>query len=117
TVDRAEQLQQHPSRSGEKMTKTLLSIAAISVFTVAVVTAQRGGGDAAAAPAPSGPNYPAWAYAITPPPPPGAPRPAAPPEDTTTVHHVAGTTRAFTVAQIADTRGPADWFPEDHPVM
>ena len=99
------------------MTKTLLSIAAISVFTVAVVTAQRGGGDAAAAPAPSGPNYPAWAYAITPPPPPGAPRPAAPPEDTTTVHHVAGTTRAFTVAQIADTRGPADWFPEDHPVM
>jgi cytochrome c553 len=90
------------------------------------VSAQRGGGggggrggggaDAAAAPAPSGPNYPAWAYAITPPPPPGTPAAPAPPVDTS-VHHIAGTDRGFTVAQIADIRGPADWFPEDHPAM
>jgi cytochrome c553 len=33
------------------------------------------------------------------------------------VHHIAGTTRGFTEAQITDPRGPADWFPEDHPTM
>jgi cytochrome c553 len=98
------------------MTNKLLAIAAICAFTVVAVAAQRGGADAAAAAAPSGPNYPAWAYAITPPPPPGTPRPPAPPEDKE-VKHVPGTTRAFTIAQIADLRGPADWFPEDHPAM
>ncbi len=98
------------------MTKTLFSIAAVSAFTVVAVAAQRGGPEAPAAAAPSGPAYPAWAYAITPPPPPGAPRPAAPPEDKAP-KSVPGTTRTFTIAQIADLRGPADWFPEDHPVM
>jgi cytochrome c553 len=97
------------------MTNKLLAIAAICTFTVVAVAAQRGGTEAPAA-APSGPGYPAWAYAITPPPPPGAPRPPAPPEDKE-VKHVPGTTRAFTIAQIADLRGPADWFPEDHPAM
>jgi len=97
------------------MTTKLLAIAALCAFTVVAVPAQRGG-DAPAAAAPSGPGYPAWAYAVTPPPPPGAPRPPAPPEDTA-VKHVPGTTRAFTIAQIADPRRPADWFPEDHPVM
>src|SRR6185369_11772220 len=96
--------------------KKIFFVVACAGFVTVNVAAQRGGGEPAA-PAPSGPNYPAWAYAITPPPPPGAPRPAAAPEDTTTVHHIPGTTRAFTVAQIADLRGPADWFPEDHPVM
>jgi cytochrome c553 len=98
-------------------------VAALSCAAlVTTVSAQRGGGGgggrgaAADLPAPSGPNYPAWAYAITPPPPPGAPRPAPEPVDTS-VHHVAGTDRGFTVAQIADIRGPADWFPEDHPQM
>jgi cytochrome c553 len=99
------------------MTNKLLAITAICSFTVVVsVAAQRGGADAAAAVAPSGPGYPAWAYAITPPPPPGAPRPPAPPEDKE-VKHIPGTTRAFTIAQIADLRSPADWFPEDHPAM
>jgi cytochrome c553 len=99
------------------MTNKLLAIAAICAFTVVAVAAQRGGrADAPAAAEPSGPNYPAWAYAITPPPPPGAPRPPAPPEDKE-VKHIPGTTRAFTIAQIADLRGPADWFPEDHPAM
>src|SRR5258705_11024971 len=98
------------------MTKTLFSIAAVSAFTVVAVAAQRGGPEAPAAAAPSGPAYPAWAYAITPPPPPGAPRPAAPPEHKAP-KGVPGTTRTFTIAQIADLRGPADWFPEAHPVM
>ena len=36
--------------------------------------------------------------------------------NTSTVKHIPGTTRTFTIAQIADLqRGPADWFPEDHP--
>ena len=96
--------------------KKLICVAAFAAFVTVGVAAQRGGGAAPPAAAPSGPNYPAWAYAITPPPPPGTPRPPAPPEDTS-VHHVPGTTRAFTVAQIADLRGPADWFPEDHPAM
>ena len=97
--------------------KKLLYVCALGTLLSAGIAAQRGGGQAPPAAAPTGPGYPAWAYAITPPPPPGAPRPPAPAEDTTTVHHIPGTTRAFTVAQIADLRGPADWFPEDHPVM
>ena len=96
--------------------KKLFFIATFAAFVTVNVTAQRGGGNAPPAAAPSGPSYPAWAYAITPPPPPGAPRPPAPPEDKE-VKHVPGTTRAFTIAQIADLRGPADWFPEDHPTM
>ena len=99
------------------MTNKLLAIAAICAFTVVAVAAQRGGrGDAPAAAAPSGPNYPAWAYAITPPPPPGtAPAPA--PEPDKEPKHLSGTTRTFTVAQIASLTEPADWFPEDHPPM
>ena len=96
--------------------KRLFFIATFAAFVTVNVTAQRGGPQAAAAAVPSGPAYPAWAYAITPPPPPGAPRPPAPPEDKE-VKHVPGTARAFTIAQIADLRGPADWFPEDHPAM
>jgi cytochrome c553 len=98
------------------MRKNLLIVAACAASITVTVSAQRGGADAAAAVAPTGPAYPAWAYAITPPPPPGTPPAPREPEDTA-VKHVPGTTRAFTVAQIADTRGPADWFPEDHPVM
>jgi cytochrome c553 len=96
--------------------KRILCLAILLVVAAVSAAAQRGG-EAPPAAAPSGPGYPAWAYAITPPPPPGAARPPAPPEDTTSVHHIPGTTRGFTVAQIADLRGPADWFPEDHPVM
>src|SRR6185295_2045366 len=50
---------------------------------------------------PAGPGYPPWAYAITPPPPPGAPpAPREPPD--TSLKHLPGTTRTFTIAQIAD---------------
>jgi len=65
---------------------------------------------------PTGPGYPAWAYAITPPPPPGAPPAPREPADTA-LKHIPGTTRTFTIAQIADLNEPADWFPDDHPVM
>jgi cytochrome c553 len=97
------------------MVMRLLSAALCAAFATSTVIAQ-GGRGAGSAPVPSGPNYPAWAYAITPPPAPGTSPPAAAPADTS-LHHIAGTTRAFTIAQIADLRGPADWFPEDHPAM
>jgi cytochrome c553 len=92
------------------MKKTILCLvvlAASTTFTVAVL---------GAADDPSGPGYPAWAYAITPPPPPGTPRPPAPEPDKSP-KQVPGSTRTFTVAQIADLNEPADWFPEDHKVM
>src|SRR5438309_11179791 len=97
------------------MTKKLLILAAFTAFVTISVSAQRGG-DAPAAAAPSGPNYPAWAYAITPPPPPGTPRPPAPEVDKS-VKQIPGSTRSFTIAQVADLNEPADWFPEDHPPM
>ena len=59
-------------------------------------------------------SRPEWAYGI-------APAGATPPAE---VHHeptaqlrVPGSSRSFTLAQIEDSFGPADWFPEDHPTM
>ena len=62
---------------------------------------------------------PPWAYGFTAPPSeqPSAP-PAAPPvKDDSTLRHLPGTTLAFTLTQIRDNSGPADWFPNDHPAM
>jgi cytochrome c553 len=63
---------------------------------------------------------PAWAYAVGPAPAPGAPppaaaAPAAAPD--TTPKQLPGSTLTFTLPQIRDAFGPADWFPGDHPVM
>jgi cytochrome c553 len=62
---------------------------------------------------------PAWAYNVPPAPPPGA-APAAPaqpaPEDGVQ-KHLPGSSGAFTVPQIRDAFGPADWYPGDHPPM
>src|SRR5690349_1621785 len=72
-----------------------------------------------------------WAYGFaTPPGPagaPAAPAPAAPAAarggggqpaaPDTTQHQVPGSTLSFTLAQVRDTYGPADWFPGDHPSM
>ncbi len=58
-------------------------------------------------------DIPAWAYAIAPPPVPGAPAPTP----DTSLKSLPGTTKQFTRQQIADGFGPADWYPEDHPVM
>lgn len=50
-----------------------------------------------------------WAYAISP----GFP---AEPDDGT-LHALPGTDRTFTVSQIRNAYGPADWYPGDHPPM
>ena len=59
---------------------------------------------------------PAWAYNIPPAPPPGAP-PAQPAPDDGTLKHLAGSSGAFTLTQVRDAFGPADWYPGDHPTM
>jgi cytochrome c553 len=61
---------------------------------------------------------PAWAYGF---PQPGAPAaPANAPGQAapdTSPKHLAGSNLEFTLAQIRDGYGPADWFPGDHPQM
>jgi cytochrome c553 len=59
---------------------------------------------------------PAWAYNIPPAPPPGAP-PAQPAPDDGALKSLPGSNGSFTVTQIRDAFGPADWFPGDHPTM
>lgn len=74
--------------------------------------------------APISPNYPAWAYAIPAPPAPGSQPSPATVEDGT-LFSVPGSSYQFTASKIRgrldtdpDVRvAPADWFPEDHPVM
>lgn len=61
-------------------------------------------------------DMPAWAYGIAPPAPAGQAA-AAPAVEETTLLRVPGSSRSFTLAQIEDAFGPADWFPEDHPLM
>jgi cytochrome c553 len=51
----------------------------------------------------------AWAYAISP------PFPQA--QDDGTLHSLPGTDRTFTLSQIRNAYGPADWYPGDHPEM
>ena len=70
------------------------------------------GAPAAAAPA----NLPRWAYGY---PEPGAtPPPATPPaQDDGSPKTLAGSTGKFTLTQIRDGFGPADWHPGDHPAM
>ena len=67
---------------------------------------------------------PPWAYGFTsapgpaataPPPAPAAP--AAPPAPDPTPRQLPGSTATFTLAEIRDGFGPADWFPGDHPAM
>jgi cytochrome c553 len=62
---------------------------------------------------------PAWAYAIPPAAPtPAAGAPAAPAATPdTSMKQIPGSTLSFTLQQIANGFGPADWFPGDHPTM
>jgi len=53
----------------------------------------------------------AWAYAITP-----GPAPPAPADDGT-LFSLDGSTGKFTLDQIRNRMGPADWYPGDHPAM
>src|SRR5262252_4796396 len=65
---------------------------------------------------------PGWAYGFPPAGAPAAPagggggRGAQAPPDTSP-KHLAGSDREFTLTQIRDGFGPADWFPGDHPQM
>src|ERR1700733_13175418 len=66
---------------------------------------------------------PPWAYGFTAPAnpaggaPAAAPAAAAPGPEDTTPKHLPGSTLSFTVAQVGDRFGPADWYPGDHPTM
>ena len=73
---------------------------------------------------------PPWAYGFASPAPstpaaaPAAPgrggapaAPAAAPAPDETIHRLPGSAGAFTIAQIRDAFGPADWYPGDHPAM
>jgi cytochrome c553 len=86
------------------LTRTTL----LFVLITAAVSAQ---GQRAAAPPP------AWAYAIAPPAPAGQSAPEPPAAGEGTLLRVPGSSRSFTLAQIEEPFGPADWFPEDHPAM
>jgi len=61
---------------------------------------------------------PQWAYGTAPAPaaPAGRGGPAAAP-DNTTPRTLPGSTVSFTLPQIRDGFGPADWYPGDHPAM
>ena len=62
---------------------------------------------------------PPWAYGFATPPSeqPSAPPAAAPVKDDGTQRHLPGSTLSFTLTQIRDNAGPADWYPGDHPPM
>jgi len=65
---------------------------------------------------------PPWAYGFAAPATPNAtpapaPPPAAPAAPDTTMHKLPGSTLSFTLNQIRDQYGPADWYPGDHPQM
>ncbi|HUI81493.1 MAG TPA: c-type cytochrome [Bryobacteraceae bacterium] len=57
---------------------------------------------------------PAWAYGV---PLTGSPPPNTPAPDDGSPKHLPGSSLAFTIPQIRDAFGPADWFPGDHPTM
>jgi len=56
---------------------------------------------------------PTWAYGTPPTPPP----PAQPAPDDGSMKSLPGSTLHFTLTQIRDPFGPADWYPGDHPQM
>src|SRR5262245_66429887 len=69
-------------------------------------------------------DMPLWAYGYSaPPPPPGAPpvaRPAAVPERAPApevARTLPGAAGSFTRSQIFNRFGPADWYPDSHPLM
>ena len=73
-----------------------------------------GGAAAVTMPAPA--NLPLWAYGYAQPG--STPPPAAPPvQDDGSPKTLEGSTGKFTLTQIRDGFGPADWHPGDHPAM
>src|SRR5436305_9037720 len=100
---------------------SVLTLALVFIIVGGVLAAQQNRGAAAGSAA----VPPPWAYGFAVPPggptapaapaAPGAGQPAAAPD--TTLHQLPGSTQSFTLAQIRDGFGPADWFPGDHPPM
>jgi len=62
---------------------------------------------------------PEWAYNAPPAPPPGTtpPPPAPPAPDDGSIKNLPGAAKGFTVTEIRNQFGPADWYPGDHPSM
>ena len=59
---------------------------------------------------------PEWAYNIQPAPPPGA-TPAPPARDDGSLKTLPAASKGFTLTEIRNGFGPADWYPSDHPQM
>jgi cytochrome c553 len=96
----------------------VLTLALAFVLATGILVAQQ---QAALSPWAYGFDGPATAAAATPAPGggargQGAAAPAAPAPDST-MHQLPGSTLSFTLTQVRDTYGPADWFPGDHPAM
>jgi cytochrome c553 len=85
-------------------------MAAVAAFGATLATSV-GAQTQGQAPAPQIVKDLAWAYAITP-----GPAPAAPPDDGTK-YTLPGSEGSYTLDQIRNRMGPADWFPGDHPAM
>jgi cytochrome c553 len=62
-------------------------------------------------------GLPQWAYGTLPAAAPAGRGGQTPPPDNTTPRTLPGSTLSFTLPQIRDGFGPADWFPGDHPSM
>jgi cytochrome c553 len=92
----------------------VLTLASAFVLATSIIVAQQ---SAQLSPWAYGFDTPAGAAAANPAPAAGrgGGQPAAAPD--TTQHKVPGSTLSFTLAQVRDTYGPADWFPGDHPQM
>jgi cytochrome c553 len=88
-----------------------VACAAVLILSSAFVFAANDG-----PPPPWAYGFPSAAAASAPPAAPAAPAAAAPAPDTTP-RQIPGSSGSFTLAQIRDGFGPADWFPGDHPLM
>ena len=100
-----------------KKSAVVLTLGLLALIIAAGVLAAQQSGSA---------PLPLWAYGYAtdpgsaPAPAPGGPRGGgggAPPAPDPTPQKLAGSTSTFTLAQIRDGFGPADWFPGDHPPM
>ena len=91
--------------------RKLAIVLALFVATASML-AQQGGAADAAAPA----NLPLWAYGYAQPGSTPAPAPPAA-QDDGTPKTLAGSTGKFTLTEIRNGFGPADWHPGDHPAM
>ena len=99
--------------------RTILLMALASMVTAAVVFAAMPARRPAATASPAEASPPAWAYGfilpVTEQPKAPPPQPAIP--DDGSQRHVPGATLSFTLTQVRNMYGPADWFPGDHPPM